>query len=72
MSTEEQIVYLTTEETSKILGVSRQTLLKLRKKGILEGFSKGGQVGIHYKAEAIKALLQSRSTITKLPSGVQQ
>lgn len=72
MSAKEQIVYLTSEEVSKILGVSRQTLLKLRKKGALEGFSKEGKIGILYDAEAVKTLLQARTTITKLPSGVQQ
>lgn len=72
MNTEEQNVYLTSAEVSKILGVTRQTLLSLRKKGVLEGFSKEGHNGVLYNAQAIKDLLQSRTTITKLPSGVQQ
>ena len=70
MNENEEIVYLTGAEVSKILGLSRQTLLALRKKGVLEGYSQGSK--LVYSAANVKEFLQSRTTITKLKSGVQQ
>ena len=70
MKETEEFVYLTGAEVSKILGLSRQTLLALRKKGVLEGYSQGSK--LVYSATNVKAFLQSRTAITKLKSGVQQ
>jgi excisionase family DNA binding protein len=70
MNIDEEVVYLTGAEVSKILGLSRQTLLALRKKGALEGYSQGSK--LMYSAANVKEFLQSRTTITKLQSGVQQ
>jgi excisionase family DNA binding protein len=66
----EDSVYLTGAEVSKILGLSRQTLLALRKKGALEGYKQGSK--LLYCAENVRAFLNNRTTIIKLPIGAQQ
>ena len=65
-----EVVYLTGVEVSKILGLSRQTLLALRKKGVLEGYKQGSK--LLYSSDNVRAFLCSRSTITKLSTGVQK
>jgi len=66
----EDSVYLTGAEVSKILGLSRQTLLALRKKGALEGYKQGSK--LLYSADNVRAFLNNRTTIIKLPAGAQQ
>jgi excisionase family DNA binding protein len=65
-----EVVYLTGAEVSKILGLSRQTLLALRKKGALEGYKQGSK--LLYSSDNVRAFLSNRTTITKLSTGVQQ
>jgi excisionase family DNA binding protein len=67
MEDNNEVVYLTGEEVSKILGLSRQMLLRLRKQGAIEGYKQGSK--LLYSSENIKAFLNSRTTITKLPQG---
>lgn len=52
-------VFLTGAEVSKILGLSKQTLLKLRKVGALDTYTSGNS-RVVYCAENVKAFLQSR------------
>lgn len=66
----EDSVYLTGVEVSKILGLSRQTLLALRKKGVLEGYKQGSK--LLYSADNVRAFLSNRTSIIKLPIGAQQ
>jgi|APGre2960657373_1045057.scaffolds.fasta_scaffold02191_5 excisionase family DNA binding protein len=60
-------VYLTGKEVSKILGVSRDTLYRLRKSGALDTYRKGGR-NVLYNAADVKELLTKRNTITKQPT----
>lgn len=52
-------VFLTGTEVSKILGLSKQTLLKLRKVGALDTYTLGNS-RVVYCAANVKAFLQSR------------
>ena len=70
MEEDNEVVYLTGAEVSKILGLSRQTLLLLRKKGALEGYMQGSK--LLYSSDNVRAFLGNRTTITKLATGVQQ
>jgi prophage antirepressor-like protein len=58
-------VYLTETEVSKILGLSRQTLLKIRKAGALDTYYRGKK--LLYESENVKAFLISRTEIKKHP-----
>jgi excisionase family DNA binding protein len=62
-------VYLTGLEVASLLGLSRQTLLALRKKGVLEGYRQGPR--LLYSADNVTEFLNSRNEITKLQSGVK-
>jgi len=62
---DEEKVYLTETEVSKILGLSRQTLLKLRKAGALDTYYQGKK--LLYDADNVKAFLVSRTEIKKHP-----
>jgi len=62
---DEDKVYLTVTEVSKILGLSRQTLLKLRKAGALDTYYQGNK--LRYDADNVKAFLVSRTEIKKHP-----
>jgi excisionase family DNA binding protein len=70
MEKDNEVVYLTGAEVSKILGLSRQTLLALRKKGALEGYKQGST--LLYSSDNVRAFLSNRTTITKLSTGVQK
>lgn len=68
MSEEEnnEQTFLTEDEVSKILGVSRQTLLKLRKVGALDTYRQGGKK-LLYNADNVRAYLSVKNAITKQP-----
>lgn len=58
--------FLTEAEVSKILGLSRQTLLKLRKEGALDTYRQGGK-SLLYSADNVRAYLSVKNAITKQP-----
>ena len=60
-------VYLTGKEVSKILGLSRSSLHRLRQSGALDTYRKGGK-NVLYNAADVKELLTKRNTITKQPT----
>lgn len=59
-------VFLTEIEVCKILGLSRQTLLKLRKVGTLDTYRQGGKI-LLYSADNVSAFLSLQSAIIKQP-----
>lgn len=59
-------VFLTETEVCKILGLSRQTLLKLRKEGALDTYRQGGK-SLLYSADNVRAYLSVKNAITKQP-----
>ena len=59
-------VFLTGAEVSKILGLSRQSLLKLRKLGTLDTYRQGG-TKLMYSAANVRDFLSAKNTITKQP-----
>ena len=60
-------VFLTGAEVSKILGLSRQSLLKLRKLGTLDTYLQGGKK-LLYSADNVSAFLSLQSAIIKQPT----
>jgi hypothetical protein len=58
--------FLTGAEVSKILGLSRQSLLKLRKLGTLDTYHQGGKK-LLYSADNVRAFLSVKNAITKQP-----
>ena len=71
MNNTEEEVFLTSAEVKKILSVSSQTLLRLRRSGRLDTYYQGmGDVVPTnarpvYSAENVRAFLESRDRITK-------
>lgn len=60
-------VYLTGKEVSKILGLSRATLHRLRRSGALETYFMGGR-SVLFREDNVRDLLTKRTTITKQPT----
>jgi excisionase family DNA binding protein len=60
-------VYLTGKEVSKILGLSRSSLHRLRQSGALETYFMGGK-SVLFREDNVRDLLTKRTTITKQPT----
>jgi excisionase family DNA binding protein len=60
-------VYLTGKEVSKILGLSRSSLHRLRQSGALETYFMGGK-NVLFREDNVRDLLTKRTTITKQPT----
>ena len=60
-------VYLTGKEVSKILGLSRSSIQRLRKSGALETYFMGGK-SVLFREDNVRDLLTKRTTITKQPT----
>jgi hypothetical protein len=71
---DEEEVFLTGAEVSKILGLSSRTLRRLRQAGALDTYYKGVQSTTHtnarpvYSATNVADFLRLRNTITKQPT----
>lgn len=59
-------VFLTSQQVIKLLGISLQSLVRIRKTGKLPTYTRG--CNVFFSAEDVKTLLQERTTIIKQPT----